>query len=345
MRALVKHHAGEGLKFVADRPRPVPGPRDVLIRVKKVGICGTDRHIWEWDAWAAGRIPVGIVTGHEFVGVIEEVGSAVTNYKPGLRVSAEGHTTAWKDFNSRTGNAHIAGDTKIIGIDRDGCFAEFVCVPEENVWPVHPSIPDKVAAVLDPLGNAVHTVMAANVSAMSVLVTGTGIIGLMSITVARAAGASRIFATDIDPRRRALAKKLGAVEAFDPRDNEWIRQVRRDCRGEGVDVLLEMSGAEPALTQGFEALRNGGRAALLGLFKGPVKFDLNSLVIFKGCTVLGINGRKMFETWYQMEELLLGGRLELGEIITHEFPLEEFEKAHRTMISGEGIKVVMGVGG
>ncbi len=345
MRALVKHHAGEGLKFVADRPRPVPGPRDVLIRVKKVGICGTDRHIWEWDAWAAGRIPVGIVTGHEFVGVIEEVGSAVTNYKPGLRVSAEGHTTAWKDFNSRTGNAHIAGDTKIIGIDRDGCFAEFVCVPEENVWPVHPSIPDKVAAVLDPLGNAVHTVMAANVSAKSVLVTGTGIIGLMSITVARAAGASRIFATDIDPRRRALAKKLGAVEAFDPRDNEWIRQVRRDCRGEGVDVLLEMSGAEPALTQGFEALRNGGRAALLGLFKGPVKFDLNSLVIFKGCTVLGINGRKMFETWYQMEELLLGGRLELGEIITHEFPLEEFEKAHRTMISGEGIKVVMGVGG
>lgn len=344
MRALIKHHAGEGLKFVADRPRPTPGPRDVLIRVNKVGICGTDRHIWEWDAWAAGRIPVGIVTGHEFVGVIEEVGSAVTNYKPGLRVSAEGHVTAWRDYNSRTGNAHIAGDTRIIGIDRDGCFAEYVCVPEENVWPVHPSIPDSVAAVLDPLGNAVHTVMAAGVSAKSVLVTGTGIIGLMSITVAKAAGASRIFATDIDPRRRALAKKLGAVEAFDPRDRAWIDQVRRDCRGEGVDVLLEMSGAESALTQGLEALRNGGRAALLGLFKGPVQLDLNSLVIFKGCTLLGINGRKMFQTWYQMEELLLGGRLELSDIITHEFPLEQFEKAHQTMISGEGIKVVMRVG-
>ena len=343
MRALIKHHAGTELQFVSNRPVPTPGPRDVLIRVKKVGICGTDRHIWEWDAWAAGRIPVGIVTGHEFVGTIEQVGSAVTYYKPGQRVSAEGHITAWKDYNSRTGNAHIASDTKIIGIDRDGCFAEYVCVPEENVWPVHASIPDKIAAVLDPLGNAVHTVMAANVSAKSVLVTGTGIIGLMSITVAKAAGASRIFATDLDPKRRALAKKLGATEAFDPRDDQWIADIRKHCRGEGVDVLLEMSGASTALTQGFEALRNGGTAALLGLFGKPVTFDINKLVIFKGCTVLGINGRKMFETWYQMEELLLSGRLELEDIVTHEFPLEQFKKAHETMISGEGIKVVMAV--
>lgn len=343
MRALIKHHAGTELQFVSNRPVPTPGPRDVLIRVKKVGICGTDRHIWEWDPWAAGRIPVGIVTGHEFVGTIEQVGSAVTNYKPGQRVSAEGHITAWKDYNSRTGNAHIASDTKIIGIDRDGCFAEYVCVPEENVWPVHASIPDKIAAVLDPLGNAVHTVMAANVSAKSVLVTGTGIIGLMSITVAKAAGASRIFATDLDPKRRALAKKLGATEAFDPRDDNWIADIRKHCRGEGADVLLEMSGAAPALTQGFEALRNGGTAALLGLFGKPVTFDINKLVIFKGCTVLGINGRKMFETWYQMEELLLSGRLELEDIVTHEFPLEQFKKAHETMISGEGIKVVMEV--
>lgn len=343
MRALVKHHAGPELQFVADRPVPVCGQRDVLIKVSKVGICGTDRHIWEWDAWAASRIPVGIVTGHEFVGVIEKVGSAVTKYAPGLRVSAEGHTTQWKDYNARTGNAHIALDTSIIGIDRDGCFAEYVCVPEENVWPVHASIPDKVAAVLDPLGNAVHTVMAANVSAKSVLVTGTGIIGLMAVTVAKAAGASRIFATDIDPKRRALAKKLGAAEAFDPRNDAWIAEVRKACRGEGADVLLEMSGAEPALTQGLSAMRGGGVAALLGLFKGPVKFDLNNLVIFKGCTVLGINGRKMFETWYQMEELLLSGRLELDDIITHEFPLEQFKRAHETMISGEGIKVVMKV--
>ncbi len=355
MRALIKHHAGVGLQFVPNRPKPAPGPRDVLIKVKKVGICGTDRHIWEWDVWAASRIPVGIVTGHEFVGVIEAVGSAVTKYKPGLRVSAEGHITAWADYNSRTGNAHIASDTKIIGIDRDGCFGEYVCVPEENVWPVHASIPDKVAAVLDPLGNAVHTVMAAGVSAKSVLITGTGIIGLMAVTVAKAAGASRIFATDIDPKRRALAKKLGATEAFDPTSPrgtgvppvsfgdvpDWIGEIRKATRGEGVDVLLEMSGASPALNQGFEALRNGGVAALLGLFNGPIQFDINRLCIFKGCTILGINGRKMFETWFQMEELLLSGRLELDDIITHEFPLEQFEKAHQTMISGEGIKVVM----
>jgi threonine 3-dehydrogenase len=345
MRALIKHHAGPELKYVSDRPKPVCGPRDVLIRVSKAGICGTDRHIWEWDEWAASRIPVGIVTGHEFVGVIEAVGSAVTRCRPGQRVSAEGHTTVGTDYNSRTGNAHIATDTKIIGIDRDGCFADYVCVPEENVWPVHPSIPDRVAAVLDPLGNAVHTVMAAGVSARSVLITGTGIIGLMAVTVARAAGASRIFATDIDPGRRALARRLGASEVFDPRDEAWIGQVRTACRGEGADVLLEMSGAEAALRQGLSALRNGGTAALLGLFRAPVRIDLNNLVIFKGCTLLGINGRRMFETWYQMEELLLSGRLALDEIITHEFPIEEFRRAHEVMISGEGIKVLLNVNG
>ncbi|MCC6228884.1 MAG: L-threonine 3-dehydrogenase [Phycisphaerales bacterium] len=346
MRALFKHHAGTELKFDAARPKPVCGARDVLIRVSKVGICGTDRHIWEWDTWAAGRIPVGIVTGHEFVGVIEEVGSAVTKYKPGLRVSAEGHTTAWLDYNARTGNAHIAADTKIIGVDRDGCFADYVCVPEENVWPVHPSIPDKVAAVLDPLGNAVHTVMAAGVSAKTVLITGVGIIGLMAVTVAKAAGASRIFCTDIDPRRLALARKLGAVEVFDARQGDgWVGEVRKACRGDGPDVLLEMSGAASSFDLGFRALRNGGTAALLGIPSKPLVFDWNQHVVFKGATVLGINGRKMFETWYQMESLLLSGRLELDDIITHEMPIENFKKAFETMISGDGIKVVMSVNG
>jgi threonine 3-dehydrogenase len=345
MRALFKHHAGPGLKYDANRAKPVPGPREVLIRVKKVGICGTDRHIWEWDDWAAGRIPVGIVTGHEFVGVIESVGSAVTGYKPGLRVSAEGHITSGKDYNSRTGNAHIAADTKIVGIDRDGCFAEYVVVPEENVWPVHERIPDRVAAVLDPLGNAVHTVMEANVSAKSVLVTGVGIIGLMAVTVARAAGASRIFATDVNPARLALAKRLGAVEAFDVRKgDDWVKEVRKATRGEGADVLLEMSGAPSAFDAGFRALRNGATAAILGIPSKPITWDITQHVVFKGAKVLGINGRKMFETWYQMEELLLSGRLELDEIITHEVPLEEFAEGFRTMISGEGIKVVMNVG-
>ncbi|MCA9297699.1 MAG: zinc-binding dehydrogenase, partial [Phycisphaerales bacterium] len=250
-------------------------------------------------------------------------------------------TTRGVDYNSRTGNAHIAVDTQIIGIDRDGCFAEYVVVPEENVWPVHREIPDRIAAVLDPLGNAVHTVMEAGVSARSVLISGVGIIGLMAVTVAKAAGASRIFCTDVNPPRLALARRLGAVEAYDARDESWIKDVRRQTRGEGVDVLLEMSGADAAFSQGFRAMRNGGRAALLGLPAKTVNFDFNEHIIFKGCTVLGINGRKMFGTWYQMEELLLSGRLELDDIITHEFPLEQFETAFDTMINGDGIKVLM----
>lgn len=344
MRSLIKHHAGTGLEFREDRFVPEPKAREVRIKVSKVGICGTDRHIWEWDDWASNRIPVGIITGHEFVGVIDKVGSAVTKYEPGQRVSAEGHLTDGVDYNSRTGNAHIASDTTIFGIDRDGCFADYIVVPEDNVWPVHPDIPDKYAAILDPLGNAVHTVMAAGVSTKTVLISGVGIIGLMAVTVARAAGASRIYCTDVNPPRLELAKKLGATDAFDARDDAWIERVREETY-EGVDVLLEMSGAPAAMDQGFRALRNGGTAALLGLPAKSVDFDFNKHIIFKGCTVLGINGRKMWDTWYQMEKLLLSGRLELDDIVTHEFPIEQFEQAFETMISGEGIKVLMSVNG
>jgi len=361
MRALVKHHAGTELQLV-QRPIPEPGPRDVLIRVKKVGICGTDRHIWEWDAWAASRIPVGIITGHEFVGEIVRVGSAVTRYQPGQRVSAEGHISPGTGYNARTGNAHIAEGMQILGVDRDGCFAEYVCVPEDNVWPVHRDISDKIAAVLDPLGNAVHTVMSANVSAKTVLITGVGIIGLMAVTVAKAAGASRIFVTDVNAGRLALAKKLGATEAYNtyvpppPREPtggphtahagtpEWIKDLRKATRGDGPDVLLEMSGHPAAINDGFAALRMGGTAALLGIPNMPFTFDLTNHIVFKAATVLGINGRKMFETWYQMESLLLSGRLELDEIITHDLPLADFTQGFRCMQSGEGIKVVMSVG-
>lgn len=342
MRALVKHHAGEGLAFDDARPRPTVGPRDVLVDVKMAGICGTDRHIWQWDDWAASRIPVGIVTGHEFAGVVAAVGDAVTMCRVGQRVSAEGHITAGTDYNSRTGNAHIARDTKILGVDRDGVFADYVAIPEDNVWPIHPDIPDRIAATFDPLGNAVHTVMAADVSAKTVLISGVGIIGLMAVTVARAAGATRIYCTDVNPDRLGLARKLGAHEAFNAAEGRaWIDTVRRETRGEGVDVLLEMSGAPTAMDEGFRALRNGGTAALLGLPARSVDFDFNANIIFKGCTVLGINGRRMWETWFQMEELLLSGRLQLDDIITHEFPIDKYESAFETMISGEGIKVLI----
>jgi threonine 3-dehydrogenase len=380
MRALIKARPAVGLDFVASKPLPVgshgkpgePGPREVLIRVRKAGVCGTDRHIWEWDAWAQSRIPVGIITGHEFAGVIEKIGSAVTRVQPGVRVSAEGHITAFNDYNSRTGNAHIARDTKILGVDRDGCFADYLIVPEENVWPLHEAIPDRYGAVMDPLGNAVHTVMSAGVSGRSVLITGTGIIGLMAITVAKAAGAARIYATDTNPRRLTLARKLGADEVFNPLsdgaptglpaqpkamiDRErvpadelpthqglpaWIERIRRETRGDGVDVLLEMSGAPTAIDDGFRALRMGGTAALLGIPSRPPNFDLTNHVIFKGATVLGINGRRMWETWYQMENFLLGGRLQLDEIITHELPMEQYPRAFELMQSGEGIKIVL----
>ncbi len=346
MRALVKHHAGEGLKYVTDRPIPSPGPRDVRIRVTKAGICGTDRHIWQWDQWAAGRVPVGIITGHEFVGVVDAVGEAVTKFEPGQRVSAEGHLCSGTDYLARTGAAHIACDTQIFGIDRDGCFADHLVVPEENVWPVHPDVPDKFAATFDPLGNAVHTVMEAGVSAKSVLISGVGIIGLMAVTVAKAAGAARIYCTDIDPKRLALARKLGACEAFDASQGDhWIKQIRDETPGKGADVLLEMSGAPLAMDQGFRALRNGGRAALLGLPARTVDFDFNANIIFKGCTVLGINGRRMWKTWYQTEALLTSGKLELDDIVTHEFPLDQYEQAFDTMISGRGIKVLLDVAG
>ncbi len=352
MRALVKAQPAPGLSFVADRPVPrgstgkpgEPGPREVLIRVKKAGVCGTDRHIWEWDHWAQSRIPVGIVTGHEFMGVIEKVGSAVTRWKPGQRVSAEGHITAFSDYNSRTGNAHVASDTKVIGVDRDGCFADFLMMPEENIWPLHPDIPDRFAAIMDPLGNAVYTVMAANVSAKSVLITGVGIIGLMAVMVAKAAGALRIFVTDTNPKRLALARDLGADEAFDPTsDRRWVEKVRAATRGDGADALLEMSGAPTAIDEGFRALRPGGVAALLGTPAKPAMFDLASHIIFKGATVLGIHGRRMWETWYQMEALLLSGRLDLDRVITHELPLEDFARAFALMQSGEGIKIVLNI--
>jgi len=348
MRALVKARADTGLDFDPARPVPMrgqPGPRDVLIRVRKAGVCGTDRHIWEWDEWARSRIPVGIVTGHEFVGVVERVGDDVATLTPGQRVSAEGHIAPPDDYNTRTGNAHIARGMQIIGVDRDGCFADYIMMPEGNVWPVHDSIPDAVAAIMDPLGNAVHTVMAAGVSAKSVLITGVGAIGLMAVAVARAAGAARIFVTDVNPAHLEIARRLGADEAYDARTGDgWIRDVRSATRGDGADTLLEMSGAPSAINAGLDALRNGGTAALLGLPRAPFPFDFNKRLIFKGATVLGVNGRRMFETWYQMEALLLSGRVHLDGIITHEIPMANYTRAFDLMQSGEAIKIVLTIG-
>jgi threonine 3-dehydrogenase len=334
MPALRKLYDKPGLWLQEETPLPRIGPREVLIAVTHAGICGTDRHIYEWDAWSKSRVAVGITTGHEFVGHVVQLGSAVTRAQVGQRVSAEGHIGCGVCQPCRTGNGHICERVDILGIDCNGCFATYV-------WPVHPNIPNHIAAVFDPLGNAVHTVMAAGVSGRSVLITGVGIIGLMAVTVARAAGAGLIIVTDRDERRLKIAKQIGADHAFSAADDTWPAQARQLTHDQGPEVLLEMSGHPKAIRQGFSALRNGGTAALLGLPAEPVALDLPNDIIFKGATVLGINGRRMFETWYQMENLLLSGRLELDPIVTHTIPMRDFERGFQLMRSGEGIKIVL----
>ncbi|MEL7496644.1 MAG: L-threonine 3-dehydrogenase [Planctomycetota bacterium] len=340
MPAIRKLHDAPGLDWCDSVAVPRPGSREVLVKVSHAGICGTDRHIYEWDKWSQGRVKIGITTGHEFVGHVIEVGSAVNRVEVGQRISGEGHIGCGICEMCRTGNGHICDRVDILGIDCNGCFAPYVVIPEENCWPVADEIPNRIAAVFDPLGNAVHTVMSAGVSGKSVLITGVGIIGLMAVTVARAAGAGKIFVTDMDPKRLALAKELGADEAYKATD-DWKTGVLQQTRGLGPHTMLEMSGHPQAIRDGFEVLRSGGTASLLGIPADDITFDLSSLIIFKGTTVLGINGRRMFETWYQMENLLLSGRLQLDPIITHEIEMQDFEKGLKMMQSGEAIKVVM----
>jgi threonine 3-dehydrogenase len=267
----------------------------------------------------------------------------VTRTKVGDRVSGEGHIGCGTCEPCRTGNGHICEKVDIIGIDRDGCFAQYVVIPQENVWPVHPDIPDEVAAIFDPLGNAMHTVMAAGVSGRSVLITGVGTIGLMAVSIARAAGAGQILVTDADSRRLALACELGADRAYRADDPQWPAQVRDATHNQGPQVVLEMSGHPLAIKQGFKALRNGGTVALLGLPSKPVELNLPDDIIFKGATVLGVNGRRMYETWYQVESFLLAKRIKLDRVITHQLPLNAFDRGFDLMQKGDAIKVILKV--
>ena len=340
MPAIRKLHGSPGLDWCDAIEVPKIGPREVLIKVSHAGICGTDRHIYEWDAWSQDRVKVGITTGHEFVGKVIQVGEAVDRVEIGQRVSGEGHIGCGKCEMCRTGNGHICDRVVILGIDCNGCFAPYVAVPEENCWPVNEEIPDEIAAVFDPLGNAVHTVMSAGVSGKSVLITGVGIIGLMAVTVAKAAGAGKIFVTDMDERRLKLAEQLGAERAFKATD-DWTTEILKLTRGHGPHVMLEMSGNPDAIRDGLSVLRSGGTAAMLGIPSNEIELDLAKLIIFKGTTILGINGRRMLETWYQMENLLLSGRLELKPIITHVLEMNDFEKGLKMMQTGEAIKVVI----
>lgn len=344
MRALrkTKPQAGFELQQI---PVPEIGPSDVLIRVEKAGVCGTDQHIYGWDHWAANRVVPPLTIGHEFMGTVAAVGPAVRMVKPGDRVSAEGHIACGTCLLCRTGEAYICEKVKIIGVDCDGAFAEYIAMPESNVWPLDSAIPDEFAAIFDPLGNAVHTVMAAEVSVKSVVITGVGSIGLMAIPVARAAGATAVYAVDVNPAKLELAKRLGADETFSATDPDLVRHVLERTGGDGADVLLEMSGSGQAIDSGLRMVRNGGRAALLGIPSDNVNINLAERIIFKGLTVLGINGRRMFETWYQAQALVRSGRIDLRPIITHILPFEQFDRAFELMHSGEAAKIVLDLKG
>ncbi|MGB2670666.1 MAG: L-threonine 3-dehydrogenase [Candidatus Acidiferrum sp.] len=340
MKALRKMSAGRGLSFES-APVPVIGAADVLVRVKTASICGTDLHIYGWDRWSQGRIKPPVTLGHEFCGVVERVGDEVTAVKVGDFVSAEMHVNCGHCHQCRLGEAHICQNLRIIGIDQDGAFAEFVKIPASNIWKLDPAIPEHYGAILDPLGNAVHTVLAGPIAGQTVLVTGCGPIGLMSIAVAKACGSSTVFATETNENRRAMAKKMGADVVLNPAAEDAVAQILAETNGTGVDALLEMSGNPTAIQQGFKALRAGGRASLLGIPTENVPLDLVNDVIFKGATVQGIYGRRMYGTWVQMTALLKAGRLNLEPLFGEREPLEKFENAFAKLQGGLAGKILL----
>ncbi len=340
MRAVIKARPGPGLELaVVDVPRI--GPRDVLIKVRAASICGTDLHIHRWDPWAQSRIRPPLIIGHEFCGDVVAVGSEVHTVHEGDYVSVESHVVCGACAYCRTGRGHLCPNTQIIGVDRDGAWAEYVAVPAENVWPNPPDVPPHIATLEENLGNAVHTAFAVDLRAKKVLVTGCGPVGVMAIAVARAIGARAIYATDITDYRLHLARAMGADVTLNAQREEVVQRIMELTDGEGVDVWLEMSGAPSAITQGFQVLKPGGDVALLGLPPEPVRLDINNWIIFKGITVHGIIGRRLWETWYQMRGLLRSHAINLEAVVTHTFPLEQFEHALTVMASGESGKVVL----
>ncbi|HKV26252.1 MAG TPA: L-threonine 3-dehydrogenase [Candidatus Acidoferrum sp.] len=340
MKALRKMQAGRGLSMESTEV-PVPSAADVLVRVKTASICGTDLHIYGWDRWSQGRIKPPVTLGHEFCGVVEKVGEDVTAVKPGDFVSAEMHVNCGHCHQCRLGEAHICQNLRIIGIDQDGAFAEFVKIPATNIWKLDPAIPEHYGAILDPLGNAVHTVLAGPIAGQTALVTGCGPIGLMAIAVAKACGSSTVFATETNELRRTMAKKMGADVVLNPASEDAIARILKETNGTGADVLLEMSGNPTAIQQGFKALRAGGRASLLGIPTETVPLDLVNDVIFKGATVQGIYGRRMYETWVEMTALLKAGRLPLEPLFGEREPLSKFESAFAKLQSGLAGKILL----
>jgi threonine 3-dehydrogenase len=338
MRALVKASRGPGLEL-REVPMPTVGINDVLIRVRKAGICGTDLHIDSWDSWAAVTIAPPLTVGHEFVGEIVEVGANVSDFHPGEIVSGEGHVVCGRCRHCLAGRRHLCAHTIGLGVGRDGAFAEYVVVPMTNVWHQWEGIEDDIAAVFDPFGNAVHTALRFPVLGEDVLVSGAGPIGLMAIAVVRHAGARHVVVTEPNPYRRELARQMGATAVADPGQDD-LAQIQRELgMVEGFDVVLEMSGNPAAIRAAIASMAHGGGLAQLGIPTEEVAFDLNEIV-FKMLTIAGIYGREMYETWYKMSVMLRSG-LDISPAITHRFPFTEHEAAFAIARSGDSGKVLL----
>jgi threonine 3-dehydrogenase len=337
---VMKPEAKPGVE-IRDVAIPQIGANDVLVRVKVASICGTDLHIYNWDRWAQGRIHPPLIPGHEFCGEVVAYGHEVTSVKEGDFVSAEMHVACGKCLQCRTGEAHICQFVKIIGVDADGAFAEYVRIPESNIWKLDPAIPHEYASILDPLGNAVHTVLAGEIAAKTVAVTGCGPIGLFSIAVALAVGASTVFAIEVNPHRRRVAQQMKADFVLDPSKDDVTQIVMEQTAGLGVDVVLEMAGHPTAIRTAFDIVRRGGRISLLGLTSKPISLNFSEDIIFKGITVQGINGRRMYQTWYQMTALLKSGKLDLHPVITDRMAMKDFSKGMERLTSGEASKILL----
>jgi len=338
MKALVKESAAAGFTL-KDVPVPVIRENEVLIAVKRAGVCGTDVHIHDWDAWASGRCRPPFTVGHEFAGEVAEVGALVTDVKVGQRVTAEGHIVCGHCHLCRTGNGHVCPNTKIIGVDRDGCFAEYIAMPASNVWPLDDDVSYDVGGIHDPMGNAFHTALhGTEIPGATVLITGCGPIGIFAVGICKAAGASRIIASDINPKRLELARQMGAHDAVHPKDAKAA--VDAGTAGLGVDVVLEMSGVPAAIHQAFELVRVGGRVQMLGIPAKAMEVEFATEVIFKGITIYGVVGRRMYETWIQITQFLRSGQFDPMPVVTHRFPLADHAEAIRAIKSGEAGKVI-----
>jgi len=340
MRAVVKGAPGPGAE-IREVPVPTCGPGELLLCVLRAGVCGTDLHIHTWDRWSQGRVRPPVTLGHEFVGEIVERGAGVTEFQLGERVACESHIVCDHCIACRTGNGHVCENTRILGVDVNGGFAEYVAVPASNAWRVPANVPLEVQGIMEPLGNAVHTAFSGDLSACRIAVTGCGPIGLFAIGVARAAGACQVIASDVAPFRLDLARRMNADAVIDASREDFVQRVTELTGGRGLDGVLEMSGNPQAMRDGLAALRNGGRLSLLGLPTQPFELDWNRLLIFKGITLHGIIGRRMYQTWYQMDNLLRSGRLDVRPAITHVMPMERFEDAIGLLRGGAAGKVVL----